>query len=151
MSFRVRLAIFLCVMAYLLSQQAPPPAPPEPSPAPAAAIDLRGMFVGDTAGQDAAILSALCHEIADEIEWDGNQAEPYLTTGVAFDLLRTRARDARMRGVSIGDRQPRVRSAISEFLDDKVGDSGGPVDDATRRNWVAAYHDIARACRDAIE
>jgi hypothetical protein len=150
MTVQVRIVIFLCILAYALSQGQDPPAP-EPAPQPSSSVNLRGMFVGETAGQDAATLSALCQEIADEIEWDGKQSEPYLTTGVAFDVLRTRAREARMRGVSIGDRQPRVRDAISEYLDDKVGGSGGPVSEESRRNWVAAYSEIARACKDAIK
>ena len=88
-------------------------------------------------------------ELADEIAWDGTLEEPLLRTGVALDDLRIAAREGRMRGTSIGDRQPHVRDAIHAYLDQQLGASGGPVDDAQRAKWVAAYKDLARACRDA--
>jgi hypothetical protein len=124
----------------------PPPAPtPEP-----AGISLRGLFVGPTAADDAATLAALCDEIAAVIEWDGNLPGPRLKTGVQMDDLRVAAREGRMRGVSIGDRQPHVRKAIHDYLDEQIGVGGGPVDKDQRARWVSAYRDVARACTDAI-
>jgi hypothetical protein len=151
MSLRARIAsvIVLIAAAWWLSGNQTP-APPTPTPTPAVGLDLHGLFVGPDAAADATTLAALADEIAAEIEWDGQQSEPWLTTGVAFDELRTRARAARMRGTSIGERQPRVRDAIAAYLDEQVGNAGGPVDASDRAAWVAAYRNIAGACRHAI-
>jgi len=122
---------------------------PEPPPSPAADLVLVGRFVGPTAAADAATLAALSDELASEIEWDGTQADPLLKTGVAFDELRTRARELRLRGESIGARQPQVRDAIHTYLDRSVGVSGGPVTAEQRATWVAALREIGRAASDA--
>jgi hypothetical protein len=122
---------------------------PTPAPLPPDAFTLRGKFVGPDAAADAASLAALCEELASVIEWDGIQPEPRLKTGASIDELRVVAREARMKGVSIGDRQPKARDAIHKFLDESVGTSGGPVGPEARSKWVAAFRDIARACADA--
>ena len=123
----------------------PPPAPlPPPSPA---SFSLVGKFVGATAADDAAILSALCGELAGCIEWDGDH-EQRLKTGVAFDELRVAAREARMRGESMGSRQPHVRDSVQRYLDEAVGSSGGPVTTDQRAAWVSALRDISRAAAD---
>lgn len=125
--------------------------PPVPVPMPPDAFSLRGAFKGVTAAEDAAMLSALLAELADCIERDGTLTEPRLRTGVAFDDLRVAAREARMRGESLGARQPQVREAIHKFLDDAVGTSGGPVTPLTRAAWVSAYRDLSRACAEAVK
>ena len=122
---------------------------PKPPPDPEGRLQLRGLFVGPTAGDDAITIACLCAELADVIAWDGRLDKPRLSTGVAFDDLRIAARESRMRGVSIGERQPHVRDAIHEFLDEQVGVSGGPVSDEDRKAWVAAYREIARAANAA--
>jgi hypothetical protein len=122
---------------------------PAPTPAPDAAIVLRGAFVGPEAATDAAIVSAMFDELASEVEWDAMQAEPIIRTGVAFDDLRVRAFDLRLRGASLGDRYPRARATIKEFLDRTAGTSGGPLTPAQRSAWVSAYREIARAAADA--
>lgn len=124
-------------------------APPEPTPEPAA-LSLRGLFVGSSAAEDAALLAAFSDELADEIEWDGRQDDPFLKTASSIDELRTRARIIRLQGDSLGDRQPRVRDAVSEYLTEQVGVLGGPVDAEVRAKWVSAYRDIAEASRDAL-
>lgn len=124
--------------------------PPGPPPAPDdSRLILRGMFTGETAAEDAATLAAFAAELADEIEWDGQQAEPMLKSGVQLDTLRVRARELRCRGQRIGDRQPRVRDAIHTFLDETVGTSGGPVDAAQRAKWAEAYRVISGAAANA--
>lgn len=148
MTTQVKLAIAAALIAlYVFSQRQPAPAPPQPVPS---SFSLRGEFIGETAAADAAMLAGLCSEIADEIEWDGAQPEPFLKTGLAFDALRTRARIARLKGDSVGDRQPRVRDAVDQYLVGTVGTSGGPVDAQARAAWVSAYRAIAEACRDAV-
>lgn len=132
-------AVGLVMMA--IDGKPSPPPPPEPE----GRLQLRGLFVGPTAGDDAHVIAALCAELADVIEWDGKLDKPRLASGVAFDDLRIAAREARMRGVSIGERQPHVRDLIHAFLDGQVGTSGGAVDDEQRRAWVTAYREIARA------
>lgn len=121
-----------------------PPAPPAP-----ARLDLRGTFVGPDAAADAATVSALLDELASEIEWDGRQPEPLIRTGVAVDDLRQRARELRCRGVSIGDRNPRARDAIRDYLDQNAGKGGGPLTEQQRAAWVNAFRDIAKAAADA--
>jgi len=127
------------------------PASPGPQPAPPAPaqLELHGAFVGPDAAADAATVSALLDELAAEIEWDGRQPEPLLRTGVAIDDLRQRARELRCRGVSIGDRNPRARDAIREYLDRHAGKGGGPLTDEQRAAWVTAFRDISRAAADA--
>lgn len=149
MSVWMKMIVALLLCLYGLSQIDLPEPAPEPEPAPNA-LRLDGLFVGEQAESDAALLAALCDEIADEIEWDGKQPEPMLATGVAFDTLRTRARIARIRGESIGDRQPRVRDEVTKFLDVELGEDGGPVDSEKRAEWVEAYRNIAEASRHAI-
>jgi hypothetical protein len=143
---RIAAAALLCVgiLAAVTSSSSPTPAPLPPG-----AFALRGKFIGPEAAADAATLSALCEELAAVIEYDGMQAEPRLKTGTAIDELRIVAREARMKGVSLGERQPKVRDAIHKYLDESVGTSGGPVGPQDRSRWVAAFRDLARACADA--
>lgn len=123
--------------------------PASPTPAPGGPLDLRGTFKGPTASADAATIGAICSELADEIEADGMSPTPYLKTAVAFDELRTRARELRCRGVSIGQRQPAARDAIKGYLDANVGTAGGPVTPEARSKWVSALRDVGRAATDA--
>ena len=118
----------------------------QPSPTPPAPLALTVTFAGATARQDAALLGAYFAELADEIAYDGRREEPLLRAGVHYDALRTRAREARLRGQSIGDRQPTARQQIGDFLTATLGTSGGPVDAAGREKWVAAFRELARAC-----
>jgi hypothetical protein len=122
---------------------------PGPGPAPVVGLDLRGRFVGPDAATDAALTAALLEELAGQIEWDGQQAEPRLKTGAAFDDLRRAARELRCRGVSLGARQPAVRDEIKRFLDSEAGTEGGPVDAAARAKWVKAYRAVSSAAAEA--
>lgn len=126
---------------------------PEPTPAPPApgAFSLVGKFVGPTAADDAAYLSGLTLSLADVIEWDGMQEHPRLTTGVHIDDLRRAAREMRLRGESIGDRQPKVRDAVHKFLDETAGTSGGPIGPQERSAWVTAFREIGRAAADVAK
>lgn len=124
---------------------------PTPAPSPPAALSFKGLFIGPTAAADAAMLSGLCDEIASCIEVDGMKSQPRLTSGVAFDDLRIAAREGRMRGESLGARQPHVRDAIHEYLDRAVGTAGGPVSPEQRAKWVGAYRDLARAAADVTK
>jgi hypothetical protein len=140
----VALLLAAAVYAYRPSSNEPSP----PVPVPPDAFTLR--FVGEHAAADASMLSALLSELADCIERDGTLSEPRLKTGVAFDDLRVAAREARMRGESLGARQPAVRDAIHTFLDDAVGTSGGPVTPESRAAWVSAYRDLSEAAAEAV-
>jgi len=137
-------AALLAAAAVMWARSGPSTPTPAP-PAPDAAIDLRGAFVGPEAAADAAAVSAFFAELADELEIDGQAAEPLMRTGVAWDELRTRAKALRWQGASVGDRHPRARQAIHEYLDRAAGTSGGPMSPAQRSAWVAAYREIARA------
>lgn len=147
MSWRVYAAGALVVVAALWAMSGRKPVP-TPAPEPTG-LSLRGKFVGPTAASDAVMFSALCDEIADCLEVDGMREQgPRLTTGVAFDELRIAAREGRMRGESLGARQPHVRDAIHGYLDQAVGTAGGPVSPEQRARWIAAYREIARAAAD---
>jgi hypothetical protein len=128
--------------------QTPSPSPTPPVPVPVGPLDLRGLFQGPTGAEDAALVAALTGELADELQWDWSQAKPYLTTGVAVDELRRRTREMRCRGVSIGARQPAARYATAKHLDAAVGNSGGPIDEATKAAWVKALLEISEAAAD---
>jgi hypothetical protein len=134
-------------IAFMPQKSAPAPTP---VPVPPDAFTLRGKFIGPSAASDAATFSALCAELGDCIEYDG-QHDQRLKTGVAFDELRIAAREMRCRGESIGARQPQVRDAVHKFLDDAVGSSGGPVTPESRAAWVAALRDLARAAADVAK
>jgi hypothetical protein len=130
-----------------------PKADADPTPAPPAGpIVLAGKFVGEHAAEDAAAFASLCDELAGCIEWDETLADPRLTTGVAIDGLRVAAREARMKGVSIGERHPLVRQAVHEYLDqpDVLGPAGGPLTPDQRSKWKAALRTIARAAEAAV-
>jgi hypothetical protein len=136
------------MIAFAIRSPAPAPAP-APGPSPATGLDLRGLFRGPEAAADAARTAALLAELADEIEWDGRRPEPRFKTGAAVHDLRTAARELRCQGVRLGERHPAVRDAIKAFLDAEAGTDGGPLDDAERARWVAAYRAVARAAEAA--
>ena len=137
--------VVAAAIAFMPSRSSTPT--PQPAPVPPDAFTLRGKFIGERAASDASVMSALCAELADCIEYDG-QHDQRLKTGVAFDELRIAAREMRCRGESIGARQPQVRDAVHKFLDDAVGSSGGPVTPESRAAWVAALRDLSRAAAD---
>jgi hypothetical protein len=137
------------MIAFSIRENGTPSPAPAPAPAPVVGLDLRGRFVGVDAAADAATTAALLEELAGQIEWDGQQQEPRLRTGAAFDDLRRAARELRTRGVSLGARQPAVRDAIKTFLDQEAGTEGGPVDAAARARWVKAYRTVSAAAAEA--
>jgi len=141
-------ALLVAAAIAFMPQKATPT--PQPVPVPPDVFTLRGKFIGPSAASDAATFSALCAELADCIEYDG-QHDQRLKTGVAFDELRIAAREMRCRGESIGARQPQVRDSVHKFLDDAVGSSGGPVTPESRAAWVAALRDLARAAADVAK
>lgn len=124
---------------------------PEPQPEPDIPFSLRGEFTGASASADAAIVGALLTELADEIEYDGKQPEPSIRTGLQIDQLRKAARLLRCRGESIGDRQVRARDKIASYLDEHVGNDGGPLTEQSRGAWVSAFRECGRAASDAAK
>ena len=126
------------------------PATPGPAPVPdPAAFSLVGKFSGPTAARDAALVAALCSELADEIEWDARQPDPLIKTGIAFDELRVRSRILLCRGESLGERHPLARDAIEAYLNTVAGTSGGPLTPEAKAKWVSAYREVARAAEAA--
>jgi hypothetical protein len=122
---------------------------PTPAPQPDGGLSLRGKFVGESASADAATLGSLCEAVASCIEYDGMQDPPRMTTGIQFDDLRVQARELRLKGDSIGKRQPKVRAEMDRYLTEHVGTNGGAVSPEQRSTWVAAYREIGRAANDA--
>lgn len=133
-------------LVLLAGSPMPSPFPPGPSD-----IVLRGLFTGATAAADAAQAAGHWLEVADEIEWDGLQAEPMFKTGHSLDVLRTRARELRWRGDRLGDRQKAVQKAAHDYLDQKIGVDGGPLTPERRKLWVDAYRSLGRAAADAAQ
>lgn len=142
--------ILLGIIALLAYWQLTAEEPPPPQPDVVPVLSLRGKFMGDFAVDDAVVMAEMCRELADQIEWDGKLESPRLTTGAALDDLRRTTREFRMRGTSIGARQPLVRDAVEEFLNDRLGRGGGPIDAEQRRLWIEALKDLAVSCRDAV-
>lgn len=122
-----------------------------PTPAPPAALDLTACFEGPDAATDAATVAAMADEIANVIEWDGQQDEPLMTTGFAIDRMRTTTRELLCRGESLGSKHPRVCERVCEFLDAEVGNDGGELTAQQRAAWVIAYREISRAARATIK
>jgi hypothetical protein len=143
------LAAAALVAAAAWSYVASSPATPAPAPAPDAAFSLRGKFVGPDAARDAALVAALCTELANEIEWDASQPEPLIRTGVAFDELRVRSRVLLCRGESLGAKHPLARQAIEDYLNTVAGTAGGPLTPEAKAKWVSAYREVARAAEAA--
>lgn len=139
--------LFVGVVMGLAGRQA---APTPPAPPPSGDIVLVGKFAGPTAAADAAVTAGMFLELADEIAYDTSRVGgPHMTTGVQFDELRTRAFEMRCKGHKVGDRQPRVRDAVREYMTAKVGVSGGPVDEKQREAWEKALRAIGEAAADA--
>jgi hypothetical protein len=145
---RVRIAVLLIALAAAMYFFAAPTRSPDPQPRPE--IDLTSAFQGETAADDAATIAAMADEVASVIEWDGAQAEPLLTTGRSLDQLRTRTRQFLCRGESLGERHPKVRQIVGDYLETKLGTAGGSITPEQRAAWVAAYREIARSARHAI-
>jgi len=140
---RIAIAAGLAIAAIGLWLVGRPSPAPSPSPAPGG---LQLVWVGPTADADRATMGNLCASIADSLEHDGQAQEPRIKTGGQLEELRVAARDLRMRGVSIGERQTEARRAIGDYLDREAGKSGGPLDADGRRRWVQAYRAVAAAC-----
>lgn len=139
-------AAALCLGAFWLGKSSSkvPEIPPVP-----AEIVLRGQFIGPTAAQDAAMLSALCDELAVLIEEDGRKSQPRLTLGLQLEELRAVAREGRMRGESMAARQPHARKIIGDYMTQKLGVDPGEI--KNRGDWVTAFRAIAKACADAAK
>ena len=140
-----------CLVSYGIESIRTVPQPQPGPPIPPAAFSLDGKFVGPTASQDAATLGALCTELGDVLEHDSAQPEPRIKTGAALEDLRVAAREARLRGESIGSRQPRARDAVKAFLDETAGTSGGPLTPEQRAAWVTAFREVGRAATNAAQ
>jgi hypothetical protein len=122
------------------SQEAPTPAPTPPD----GPINLTGLWTpGEFTAQDIASVEALFDEVAADVEWDASKNDPDITTGIAFDELRTRAFDMRLKGDSIGDRHPKARAEIKRYLDSAAGVSGGPLTPEVRDRWIKAFKTVA--------
>lgn len=142
--------VIAAIVSAIHRDSSSPTPEPEPKPTPAG-ITLVGEFTGPDASKDAATVSAICAALADDLEWD--MAQPadrqLITTGQAFDSLRTRSRILICRGESLGDKHPRARDSIERYLNDTAGTSGGPLTREQRLAWIDAYRNVARAAEDA--
>lgn len=123
---------------------------PGPGPAPSVDLDLRGVWQGEHAAEDAACTESLLDDLAYFIEDDGRSASPRLVSGQQLAELRMRARIGRTRGVSLAERQPRAIDAISAYLDREIGDKGGPLTPEDRAKWVRAFRAVSKAAGDSL-
>ena len=129
----------------------PAPSPDGPSPAPVLDLDLRGVWHGETAAEDAAITETILSDLAWFIEEDAKLAEPRLKAGQQLSELRMRARQGATRGVSLAERQPRAIDAISAYLDREIGDKGGPLTPEDRAKWVRAFRAVSAAAGASLK
>lgn len=145
-----RVAIIVLAIAVVVQFWTAHRPSPVPVPQPVLEIDLSSAFQGQTAAEDAAALAAMADAVADMIEWDGAQPDPMLKTGKALDQLRTRTRQFMFKGESLGDRHPKMRQIVGDFLASHLGTDGGEITPEKRAAWVNAYREIARSARHAI-
>ena len=129
----------------------PEPKPDGPSPSPVLDLDLRGVWHGETAAEDAAITETILSDLAWFIEDDAKLAEPRLKAGQQLSELRMRARQGATRGVSLAERQPRAIDAISAYLDREIGDKGGPLTPEDRAKWVRAFRAVSAAAGASLK
>jgi hypothetical protein len=148
MRFKIAMGL-LGLAAALYFFTAPTRIPPGP-PSPPLEIDLSSGFQGPRAADDAALLSEMAAAVAENIEWDGKQPEPLLKTAHSLDQLRTRTREFLCKGESIGERNPKVRQIVGDYLESKLGTSGGAITPEQRASWVSAYREVSRAASYAI-
>lgn len=128
----------LCLGAWHLGRTSAP----KPEELPSSGLNLRGQFVGPTASQDAASFSTLCDELAIELEEDGRRPQPWITTGIQIEEIRSRAREGRMRGESMGARQPHVKKLVGDYMTQRLGVDPGEL--KNRDVWVATFREIAK-------
>ena len=121
------------------------PEPKPDGPSPVLDLDLRGVWHGETAAEDAAMTETILSDLAWFIEDDAKLAEPRLKAGQQLSELRMRARQGATRGVSLAERQPRAIDAISAYLDREIGDKGGPLTPEDRAKWVRAFRAVSAA------
>lgn len=102
-------------------------------------------------------LATIFESLADQVEFDGQQKTPLLTSGAKVDDLRLRLRQYRMGGWSFLDKYPKLRTAIEDFLDTKVGKKSRKIVDVvtdsskeqTRKEWVDACRQLSKCCEFA--
>lgn len=124
---------------------------PRPAvPPPAGQLNLRGKFIGSQAAEDAAAFAGVCGAVADALELDGKSTAPRIRTGAQLEDLRTATSEFRFSPTPLRDRQPHVKAAVGRYLDVVAGKSGGPIDDAARARWVAAFRELASAAEEAV-
>lgn len=142
------LASGLIVLAVLLlpdfSRDDAPPPVPDTGP-----LSLESAFVGPTASADASTIGEMLLAIADDLEYDGNLAEPDYRTGLQIDQVRKKARLLRCKGESIGDRQPAARDKIAAYLEAHAGTDSGALTAESRASWISAFRDVGRAASEA--
>lgn len=137
--------LIVAVLLWMNLQATPEPKPDGPSPAPVLDLDLRGVWHGETAAEDAAITETILSDLAWFIEDDARLAEPRLKSGQQLAELRMRARQGATHGVSLAERQPRAIDAIAAYLDREIGDKGGPLTPEDRAKWIRAFRAVSAA------
>ena len=124
---------------------------PTHRPTPAAGLDLRGKFIGPSAPEDAAAFAGLCHGVAEALEKDSAAASPRITTGAQLEDVRIATSEGMFLPKSFTREQPHVAAAAGRFLDETVGTSGGPVDQAAKGKWADAMRKLAKAAEEAVQ
>ncbi len=147
---KIKLVLLTLIICAFALSQAPLFMLPDPKPEPKSEVDLSGCFIGPDAAKDAAIVACLCDELAACIDYDSKQENPVLTTGVALDELRVRARSLRCHGESLSQKHPQLGKRVGDYLDKQIGNAGGPINRQQVQRWVHAYKEIAKAATSAI-
>lgn len=103
------------------------------------------------AAADALAFGALCQSIAEMIEFDGQQAEPQLLSGVQLDNFRTLSRFYQTGGASYAQRYPALAHVAGDYLESQLGNEGGKLDQTARARWIAAYRALAASAQYATD
>jgi len=125
----------------------PRPDSPHPAPPP---LDLSTAFDGPDAPQDAALVAAMCREIAEVIRYDGKLDSPVLKSAAQLDALRSMTREFLIKGKSFGEKYPRLRQIVGDYLSSELGNSNEEVTEGVRQKWIDAYSVIAESAEHVV-
>lgn len=120
-------------------------------PAPDGSLSLRGKWIGPRAAEDAAGFYGLCEGLADALEVDGARQQPRITTGVQLEDVRIAVAEGRFLPRQLTREQPHAVAVAGRLLDERVGTSGGPLDTASRAQWVKALRELAKLAKESLQ
>lgn len=144
--------VLVVVTALAFSRPRTTPAAPD---APAVELDPRGpdmseVFTGDEARGHALQFAAICDRASATLLADAQRGDKTrIKSGVDLAKYRDDLRWYTTDGWSFASRYPRLKDAVSTYLDKSAGTSPKEMDDVTRRKWADALAVLANNSRHA--